>query len=75
MVQASGFGTENRVRFQMPPKDPPSICGVCARKSCESSVVDLQFTVVYQSLKKNFPPLQRQIKIAEAEMNGAAIYR
>ena len=74
---SSSFGPEGQCSIPNAAKDPPSKCGVLARKirGSESPVVGrLQFTMGVVS-GKNFPHFQIHLEIVEVEMNGSAIYR
>ena len=75
VIIASGFGPE--VQIQDATKDPLSAYGVRARKICgsESPVVPVSSLPWVLSLEKISLPCQKHVKIAEVEMDGAAIYR
>ena len=65
----SSFGPEGTGSIPNAAKDPPSKCGVLARKirGSESPMVGRkQFTMGVVS-GKNFPPFQRHIKIEEVD--------
>ena len=74
---ASGFGLEDTVPFQMPPKTHlvHAVYGLVKIVGSGSPVVcRYQFTMVVVS-GENFPPFRRHIKIGEMEMDGATICR
>ena len=73
VIMASDFGTKGSNPDVT--KDPPSACGVRARKIRGSEFPEVghwQFAIDVIS-RRNFPPFQRHIKIMEVEMDVAAI--
>ena len=78
MIMASGFGLEGPSSILDTAKDPPSACGVCARKIRRFRKSHGRSLAVYHGccLWRQFPSFsEAYIKIVVVEMDAAAIYR